>query len=94
LNFHDEVKVADNTIVRFSTDTGAASNSWPDGGNQPFQGEKGVGGWEGGFRVPMVVKWPAHIPKGVSTGEIMTMEDFMPTIISCFCDKFLKANFL
>lgn len=46
LNLLDELKVADNTIVMFSTDNGAASNSWPDGGNQPFHGEKGVGGWE------------------------------------------------
>ena len=94
LNLLDELKVADNTIVMFSTDNGAASNSWPDGGNQPFHGEKGVGGWEGGFRVPMVVKWPGHIPKGVSTGEFMTMEDWMPTIMSWIGDKDLKANLL
>ena len=94
LNLLDELKVADNTIVMFSTDNGAASNSWPDGGNQPFHGEKGVGGWEGGFRVPMVVKWPGHIPKGVSTGEFMTMEDWMPTIMSWVGDKDLKANLL
>jgi arylsulfatase A-like enzyme len=66
----------------FSTDNGAASNSWPDGGNQPFRGEKGVGGYEGGFRVPMVVKWPGHIPAGVCTGEFMIMEDWIPTIMS------------
>lgn len=54
----DELGVADNTIVMFSTDNGAASNSWPDGGNQPFRGEKGVGGYEGAYRVPMMVRWP------------------------------------
>ena len=61
LKLIDELGVADNTIVMLSTDNGAASNSWPDGGNQPFHGEKGVGGWEGGFRAPMVVKWKDNI---------------------------------
>ena len=82
LNLLDELGVADNTMVMFSTDNGAASNSWPDGGNQPFRGEKGVGGYEGGFRVPMMVKWPGVVPPGVSTGEFMTMEDWLPTIMS------------
>lgn len=82
LSLIEELGVDENTIVLFSTDNGAASNSWPDGGNQPFHGEKGAGGWEGGFRVPMVVKWDGHIPAGVSTGEFMTMEDWMPTLMS------------
>jgi arylsulfatase A-like enzyme len=82
LDLLDELGVSDNTIVMFSTDNGAASNSWPDGGNQPFHGEKGVGGWEGGFRVPMVVKWPGKIPAGTITAEFMTMEDWMPTLMS------------
>jgi arylsulfatase A-like enzyme len=56
-----ELGVDDNTLVMFSTDNGAASNSWPDGGNHPFRAEKGVGGFEGGFRVPMVVRWPGKI---------------------------------
>ena len=67
----DELGVAGNTMVMFSTDNGAASNSWPDGGNQPFRGEKGVGGYEGGFRVPMLVKWPGVIPEDTTTGEFM-----------------------
>ncbi len=82
LDLLDELGIADNTLVMFSTDNGAASNSWPDGGNHPFRGEKGVGGYEGGFRVPMLVKWPGIVPKGVSTGEFMTMEDWLPTIMS------------
>ena len=56
LDLLKELGVEDNTIVMFATDNGAASNSWPDGGNQPFHGQKGVGGYEGGFRVPVVVK--------------------------------------
>ncbi|MEL0166746.1 MAG: arylsulfatase [Pseudomonadaceae bacterium] len=94
LDLLDELGVADNTLVMFSTDNGAASNSWPDGGNQPFRGEKGVGGYEGGFRVPMVVRWPGHIPAGVATGEFMTMEDWMPTIMSMLGQPELKEQLL
>jgi len=82
LQLLDDNNVTDNTIIMFSTDNGAATTSWPDGGNQPFHGEKGAGGWEGGFRVPMMVKWKGHIPENVSTGEFMTMEDWMPTLLS------------
>jgi len=78
----EELNVIDNTIIMFSTDNGAATNSWPDGGNHPFHGEKGAGGWEGGFKVPCVVQWKGHIPAGTTTGEFMTMEDWMPTLLS------------
>jgi len=90
----DQLGIADNTLVMFATDNGAASNSWPDGGNQPFRGEKGVGGYEGGFRVPVIVKWPGRIPAGVSTGEFMTMEDWLPTIMSMLGQPDLKARML
>ena len=66
----DELGVADNTLVMFSTDNGGACNSWPDGGNHPFRAEKGVGGFEGAFRVPMLVRWPGNIPAGVSTYKV------------------------
>ncbi len=82
LDLLDELGIADNTVVMFSTDNGAASNSWPDGGNHPFRGEKGVGGYEGGFRVPMLVKWPGVTQPGSSSGGFMTMEDWVPTIMS------------
>lgn len=78
----EELGVADNTIIMFSTDNGAATNSWPDGGNHPFRGDKGAGGWEGGFKVPCVVQWKNHIPAGYTTGEFITMEDWMPTLLS------------
>jgi arylsulfatase len=94
LDLIKELGVDDNTIVMFSTDNGAASNSWPDGGNQPFHGEKGVGGWEGGFRVPMVVKWKDKIPAGTTTGEFMTMEDWMPTLMSWVSQKDIKQELL
>ena len=94
LGLLDELGVADNTLVMFSTDNGAASNSWPDGGNQPFRGEKGVGGYEGAFRAPMLVKWPGVIPAGTATGEFVTMEDWLPTILSRLGQPDLKARLL
>lgn len=94
LDLLEELKVDENTIVMFATDNGAASNSWPDGGNQPFHGEKGVGGWEGGFRVPVLVKWDGRIPKGVSTGEFMTMEDWLPTLMSFMGQPGLKQDLM
>jgi len=94
LDLLDELGVADNTIVMFSTDNGAPSNSWPDGGNHPFHGEKGVGGWEGGFKVPMLVKWKDKIPAGTHTGEFMTMEDWVPTLMSWVGDDDIKEDLL
>lgn len=94
LELLDELGVADNTMVMFSTDNGAASNSWPDGGNQPFRGEKGVGGYEGGFRVPMMVKWPGVIPEGSITAELMAMEDWLPTIMAQIGQPDLKQRLL
>jgi arylsulfatase A-like enzyme len=97
LDLLDELGVADDTMVMFSTDNGAACNSWPDGGNHPFRAEKGVGGYEGGFRVPMAVKWPGVIEPGTTTGEFMIMEDWVPTIMSLLGqpdlrDKLLKGK--
>ena len=94
LDLLEELGVEDNTLVMFSTDNGAASNSWPDGGNHPFAFEKGVGGYEGGFRVPMVVKWPGKIPAGKATGEFMIMEDWLPTIMSMLGQSDLKEQLL
>ncbi len=94
LDLLEELGVDENTIIMFSTDNGAASNSWPDGGNHPFHGQKGVGGWEGGFRVPMLVKWDGHIPAGSFTGEFMTMEDWIPTLMSLLGEPDLKADLM
>jgi arylsulfatase A-like enzyme len=90
----DDLGIADNTMVMFSTDNGAASNSWPDGGNQPFRGEKGVGGYEGGFKIPMMVRWPGVIPANTTTAEFMTMEDWLPTIMAELGQPDLKSRLL
>ena len=59
----DDLGIADNTIVIYGTDNGAEVVTWPDGGTTPFKGEKGTT-WEGGFRVPMIVRWPGVIKPG------------------------------
>lgn len=94
LKLVDDLGVADNTMIMFATDNGTYCRTWPDGGNTPFHGEKGVGGWEGGFRVPVMVKWPGVIPAGTTSGELMTMEDWMPTILSHLGEPELKAKLL
>src|SRR5262245_51597700 len=77
----DDLKIADNTIVVFSTDNGAETVSWPDGGTTPFHGEKGTT-WEGGFRVPLVVRWPGTIKPGSIYNDVISQEDWMPTLLA------------
>lgn len=77
----DELKIADNTIVIYSTDNGAETISWPDGGIAPFHGEKGTT-WEGGFRAPAVVRWPGTIKPGTVINDIMSHEDWIPTLLA------------
>jgi len=77
----DDLKVADNTIVFYSTDNGPHMNSWPDAAMTPFRGEKNTN-WEGGWRVPAMVKWPGHIMPGGWSNEIMHHMDWMPTLLA------------
>jgi arylsulfatase len=72
-----ELKVADNTIVVFTTDNGAEVMSWPDGGTTPFRGEKDTN-WEGGWRVPCVMRWPGVIEPGRVINDICSLQDFIP----------------
>jgi arylsulfatase len=77
----DELGIADNTIVVYSTDNGAEKVSWPDGGITPFHGEKGTT-WEGGFRAPCVVRWPGKVKPGTKAHDIMSHEDWIPTLMA------------
>ncbi len=74
----EELGVADNTIVVFTTDNGAEVLSWPDGGATPFRGEKDTN-WEGGWRVPCVMRWPGVIEPGRVINDICSLQDFIPT---------------
>jgi arylsulfatase len=70
----------DNTIVIFTTDNGAETVSYPDGGITPFKGQKGEA-WEGGYRAPLVVRWPGHIKPGTVKKEMFAALDWVPTLV-------------
>ncbi len=74
----DDLGVTDNTIVVFTTDNGAEKNTWPDGGSSPFRAEKDTN-WEGGWRVPCVMRWPGVIKPGTVINEMASLEDMIPT---------------
>lgn len=76
----DELKITDNTIVMYSTDNGPHKNTWPDAGINPFRGEKNTN-WEGGWRVPAMVRWPGTVKPGSVCNEIMSGMDWMPTFL-------------
>ncbi len=87
----DELGIADNTIVMYSTDNGAELAFWPDGGYTPFRGEKNSN-WEGGYRVPMMVRWPGKIEAGQVSNEIIAMMDWMPTLLAAAGDPNVKEK--
>ncbi len=76
-----ELGLDENTIVMYSTDNGAETMSWPDGGTTPFRGEKNTN-WEGGYRVPAVIKWPGVIKPGTINNDIYSHMDMLPTIMA------------
>jgi arylsulfatase A-like enzyme len=81
----DELGIADNTIVVYGTDNGSETGTWPDGGTTPYHGEKGTT-WEGGFRVPMLVRWPGVLKPGTIINEIFSQEDWLPTLLAAAGD--------
>ena len=87
----DDLGIADNTIVLFTSDNGAEIMTWPDGGNTPFKGEKGTT-WEGGMRVPGLVRWPGVIKPGTIFNEVMSQEDWLPTFLAAAGDPKVKEN--
>ena len=76
----EEMGELDNTIVAFTTDNGAETITFPDGGTTPFKGGK-LSTWEGGMRVPMVIRWPGHIKPGTVLNEIFASLDWLPTFV-------------
>ncbi|GHD26677.1 arylsulfatase [Halioglobus pacificus] len=92
----DELGIADNTIVFYSTDNGPHYNTWPDAASTPFFGEKNTN-WEGGWRVPAAVRWPGKIEAGSVSNEIMHHMDWLPTFLAAageadVKDKLLKGH--
>jgi arylsulfatase A-like enzyme len=81
LSLLDELGIANDTFVMYSTDNGPHMNTWPDGAMTPFRSEKNTN-WEGAFRVPMVVRWPGKIPAGVVSNEIVQHHDWLPTFLA------------
>src|SRR5215475_2928784 len=80
LDLLDELGIADNTFVQYSTDNGPHRNTWPDGGMTPFRSEKNTN-WEGAFRVPLLVRWPGKITAGSVCNEIVQHHDWLPTFL-------------
>jgi arylsulfatase A-like enzyme len=87
----DELGIADNTIVMYSTDNGAESLSWPDGGTTPFRGEKDTN-WEGGWRVPTAIRWPGVIKPGTVSNDIFSHQDMLPTLLAAAGDPDISAK--
>jgi arylsulfatase len=80
LDHLDELGLADDTFVMYSTDNGPHRNTWPDGGTTPFRSEKNTN-WEGAFRVPLIVRWPGHVPAGTVKNGIVQHHDWLPTFL-------------
>ena len=81
LDYLDELGIAEDTFVMYSTDNGPHRNSWPDGGMTPFRSEKNTN-WEGAFRIPMLVRWPGKIEPGSVSNGIVQHHDWLPTFLA------------
>jgi arylsulfatase len=88
-----ELGIEDNTIVMYSTDNGAEFFNWPDGGSTMFRGEKNTQ-WEGGFRVPTLIRWPGVIKPGTVINEFGAHEDMIPTVLAAAGDTTIKEDLL
>jgi arylsulfatase len=91
LNLLDDLGIADNTIVQYSTDNGPHYNTWPDAGTMPFRGEKNSN-WEGAFRVPAFVRWPGNFPANVTLNGIVSHEDWLPTFAAAAGNPDIKEQ--
>ena len=89
----DDLGIADNTVVFYSTDNGPHMNTWPDAAMTPFRNEKNSN-WEGAFRVPAFVRWPGKVPAGAWTNEIVHHMDWMPTFAAIAGNTEIKQELL
>ncbi len=89
----DELGIADNTIVQYSTDNGPHFNTWPDAGNTPFRSEKNSN-WEGAYRVPAFIRWPGKFPAGTTLNGIVSHQDWLPTFAAAAGAPDIKEQLL
>jgi arylsulfatase len=89
----DKLGIADNTMVMYSTDNGAECFSWPDGGSTPFRNEKNSN-WEGGYRVPCMIRWPGKIKPGSIMNGVCSHEDMMQTIMAAAGEPDIKEKLM
>ena len=89
----DELGIAENTIVMYSTDNGAETFTWPDGGTTMFRGEKNTN-WEGGYRVPTIIRWPGVIEPGTVINDIAAHEDMLTTLLAAAGEPDIKQELL
>jgi arylsulfatase A-like enzyme len=87
----DDLGIADNTIVMYSTDNGVESFSWPDGGTAPFRNEKNSN-WDGGYRVPCLLRWPGVVKPGTEINDIVSHEDWVPTLMAAAGEPDIKEK--
>ncbi|MCF8068700.1 MAG: arylsulfatase [Desulfobacterales bacterium] len=93
LAFLDELGIAENTVVLYSTDNGPHYNTWPDAANTPFRNEKNSN-WEGAFRVPAFVRWPGKLPAGATVNGIFAHEDWLPTFAAVAGEPDIKEKLM
>jgi arylsulfatase len=93
LDLLDQLGIANDTFVMYSTDNGPHMNSWPDGAMTPFRSEKNTN-WEGAFRIPLLVRWPGRIPAGVTSNEIVQHHDWLPTFLAMAGEPDVKEKLL
>ena len=89
----DDLGIADNTIVLYTTDNGPHMNTWPDGAMTPFRSEKNTN-WEGAFRVPCMIRWPGKIKPGSVSNEIVSGHDWLPTFLAAAGEPDIKEKLL
>ncbi|TDK45421.1 arylsulfatase [Algoriphagus formosus] len=89
----EELGIADNTVVMYSTDNGPHYNTWPDAATTPFHGEKNSS-WEGAYRVPTFIKWPGKFPAGTTLNGIVAHEDWLPTFAAIAGDPDVKSKIM
>jgi arylsulfatase len=89
----DELGIADNTFVMYSTDNGPENDTWPDGANTPFRSQKDTN-WEGAWRVPCFMRWPGKIKAGSVLNGIVSHQDMLPTLLAIAGDPEVSTKLL